>query len=58
LLSTVDVYDGTVDFLRSLDLTDEELSKTIVGTIGDIDGTHVCFDSIMITRLSALHTHH
>jgi Zn-dependent M16 (insulinase) family peptidase len=37
LLSTVDVYDGTVDFLRNLDLTEEELQKSIVGTIGDID---------------------
>lgn len=37
LLSTVDVYDGTVDFLRNLDLTSEELNKSIIGTIGDID---------------------
>ncbi len=38
LLSTVDVYDGTVDFLKNLELTEEELSKAIIGTIGDIDG--------------------
>ena len=37
LLTTCDVYDGTVDFLRKLDLTEEELQKSIVGTIGDID---------------------
>jgi Zn-dependent M16 (insulinase) family peptidase len=37
LLSTVDVYDGTVEFLRNLDLTSEELNKSIIGTIGDID---------------------
>lgn len=37
LLKTVDVYDGTVDFLRQLDLTSEELNKSIIGTIGDID---------------------
>jgi len=37
LLKTVDVYDGTVDFLRSLDLTSDELSKSVIGTIGDID---------------------
>ncbi|KAI8103761.1 hypothetical protein M9435_006289 [Picochlorum sp. BPE23] len=37
LLSTVDVYDGTPDFLRNLDLTSEELNKSIIGTIGDID---------------------
>lgn len=28
---------GTVDFLRTLDLTSDELSKGIIGTIGDID---------------------
>ena len=37
LLSTVDVYDGTVDFLRNLELTEDELNKAIIGTIGDID---------------------
>ena len=37
LLKTVDVYDGTVDFLRGLELTGDELSKAIIGTIGDID---------------------
>lgn len=37
LLKTVDVYDGTVDFLRQLDLTQEELARGIIGTIGDID---------------------
>ena len=36
LLKTVDVYDGTVDFLRGLELTGDELSKAIIGTIGDI----------------------
>ncbi|GAB4815027.1 hypothetical protein N2152v2_002073 [Parachlorella kessleri] len=37
LLKTVDVYDGTVDFLRGLELTRDELDKAIIGTIGDID---------------------
>lgn len=37
LLATCDVFDGAVEFLRKLDLTDEELQKSIVGTIGDID---------------------
>jgi presequence protease len=37
LLKTVDVYDGTVDFLAGLELNGEELTKAIVGTIGDID---------------------
>ena len=37
LLKTVDVYDGTSSFLQNLDLTQEELEKSIIGTIGDID---------------------
>ncbi|KAL6779083.1 PREP1 [Auxenochlorella protothecoides x Auxenochlorella symbiontica] len=37
LLKTVDVYDGTIDFLKGVDLTPDELSKAIIGTIGDID---------------------
>lgn len=28
---------GTVDFLRSLEMSDDELSKAIIGTIGDVD---------------------
>ena len=37
LLKTINNYDGTVDFLRSLDIDQESLTKTIIGTIGDID---------------------
>ena len=37
LLKTVDVYDGTAQFLRKLELSKEELEKSIIGTIGDID---------------------
>lgn len=37
LLKTVDVYDGTVDFLRNLEMSEDELQKAIIGTIGDID---------------------
>ena len=37
LLKTVDVYDGTVDFLHQLELNDEELARAIIGTVGDID---------------------
>ncbi len=33
----VDVYDGTADFLRKLDLDEDALTKAIIGTIGDID---------------------
>lgn len=37
LLKTVDIYDGTVDFLRELDLDQDALTKAIIGTIGDMD---------------------
>jgi hypothetical protein len=37
LQGTLDVYDGTPQFLRDLDLNDEELTKSIVGAIGDMD---------------------
>eukprot|EP00850_Spirogloea_muscicola_P017373 SM000148S01050 [mRNA] locus=s148:321856:326518:- [translate_table: standard] len=37
LLKTLDNYDGTVDFLRALELDSSTLTKAIVGTIGDID---------------------
>ena len=37
LLGTVDVFDGTPDFLRSLHLSKDELTKAIIGTIGDMD---------------------
>ena len=38
LLGTLSNYDGTPDFLRNLDLDKDELTKTIIGTIGDVDG--------------------
>ena len=31
----VDVYDGTPDFLRQLQLDQDALNKAIIGTIGD-----------------------
>ncbi len=37
LLSTLDNYDATAKFLRDLDLSREELTKSIIGTIGDFD---------------------
>ncbi|XWS68012.1 hypothetical protein CRYUN_Cryun04dG0053700 [Craigia yunnanensis] len=37
LLKTLDVYDGTGDFLRELEMDDDTLSKAIIGTIGDVD---------------------
>ena len=33
----MDVYDGTADFLRKLELDNDALTKAIIGTIGDID---------------------
>jgi len=37
LLGTLDNYDGSADFLRQLDLTAEELTKSIIGAIGTLD---------------------
>jgi Zn-dependent M16 (insulinase) family peptidase len=37
LLATIDNYDKTVDFLIDLDLSREELKKSIIGTIGNMD---------------------
>ncbi|XP_074560044.1 presequence protease 2, chloroplastic/mitochondrial-like [Curcuma longa] len=37
LLKTIDVYDGTANFLRDLELDDDTLTKAIIGTIGDVD---------------------
>lgn len=37
LLDTLHIYDASGEFLRKLDISHEELSRTIIGTIGDID---------------------
>ncbi len=37
LLETLDRYDGTAAFLRQLDLSPDELTKSIIGAIGDMD---------------------
>ncbi|NLD73728.1 MAG: peptidase M16 [Chloroflexi bacterium] len=37
LLRTVEVYDRTAEYLRSVDVSDDELTKSIIGTIGAID---------------------
>lgn len=37
LLRSLENYDGTAPFLMSLDLSDEELIKVIIGAIGGID---------------------
>jgi Zn-dependent M16 (insulinase) family peptidase len=38
LAGTLDNYDGTADFLRTYELTDDELTKSIIGAIGSMDG--------------------
>jgi Zn-dependent M16 (insulinase) family peptidase len=37
LLATLDVYDQTAAFLRESELSQEELTKSIIGTIGEVD---------------------
>eukprot|EP00262_Sarcandra_glabra_P022378 TRINITY_DN98_c0_g2_i2.p1 TRINITY_DN98_c0_g2~~TRINITY_DN98_c0_g2_i2.p1 ORF type:complete len:968 (+),score=215.88 TRINITY_DN98_c0_g2_i2:407-3310(+) len=37
LLKTLEVYDGTANFLRELELDDDTITKAIIGTIGDVD---------------------
>lgn len=37
LTSTLRSYDETVDFLASLEIDDDELTRAIIGTIGEID---------------------
>jgi presequence protease len=38
LLSTLDVYDETSKMLRQTQLSEAELTRSIIGTIGEIDG--------------------
>ena len=37
LLKTLDIFDGCPESLRKLSLNEDELAKSIIGTIGDID---------------------
>jgi presequence protease len=37
LLGTLDTYDRTANFLEHADLSDAELTRNIIGTIGDVD---------------------
>ncbi|KAL8060555.1 hypothetical protein ABFX02_02G032500 [Erythranthe guttata] len=37
LLKTLDIYDGTSNFLRELEMDNDALTKAIIGTIGDVD---------------------
>jgi hypothetical protein len=38
LNGTLDNYDGVPNFLRELQISENELTKSIIGTIGDLDG--------------------
>lgn len=37
LLATLDIYDRTTEFLKSAKLDDTELTRAIIGTVGDLD---------------------
>lgn len=37
LLNTLEVYDGTADYLRQLNIDGHEVTKTIIGVIGTMD---------------------
>ncbi len=37
LLDTLAVYDGTAEYLRNLELSDDTLTRSIIGAIGSID---------------------
>ncbi len=37
LLATLDIYDRTADFLKGADLNEAELTRNIIGTIGEVD---------------------
>ena len=38
LLSTLENYDQTSDFLRTLDLSQDEVTKNVIGAVGRLDG--------------------
>ena len=37
LVGTLETYDNTAEFLRKLELSDDEVTKSIIGVIGDLD---------------------
>ncbi len=37
LIATLDTYDHTADFLRNADLDEAELTRILIGTIGEVD---------------------
>ena len=50
LLQTIDTFDRSSRFLEEITLSDEELSKAIIGAIGDLDG-HMLPDAKGFTSL-------
>ncbi|MBW1864030.1 MAG: peptidase M16, partial [Deltaproteobacteria bacterium] len=41
LLRTIDVFDQSARFLRDMELSDDELTKGVIGSIGDLDRRHM-----------------
>jgi hypothetical protein len=37
LLKTIEAFDASAQYLKSLQISDDELTKAIIGTIGDMD---------------------
>jgi Zn-dependent M16 (insulinase) family peptidase len=37
LRASLDIYDATANFLKNLEISETELTKSIIGTIGDLD---------------------
>jgi hypothetical protein len=50
LLATLDVYDHTSDFLKSVELGETEVTRSIIGAIGDLD-QHQLPDAKGVTSL-------
>jgi hypothetical protein len=38
IVKTLEVFDGASNYLKSLTMSDDDLEKTIIGAIGDLDG--------------------
>lgn len=54
VLKTIESYDGTPDFLRTLELDNDALTKAIIGTIGDIDSYQLPDSKVQFTMQSGL----
>ena len=51
LLASLDIYDATAGFLKNFEISESELTKSIIGTIGDLD-TYMFPDAQGWTSLS------